>query len=129
MLYSCNWFQLPNYFFSTLLINFHDELEQIKVWDAQAKQCVRVLAGHTGSVKSICPHPSNHGRFEVICFLSGAVGFLYTLAKDMICHHFDVLLISFWFDIDIIVSGSRDGTFALWDLRCSDSSSENLFIP
>ncbi|XP_060194531.1 uncharacterized protein LOC132623745 [Lycium barbarum] len=64
--------------------------QSIKVWDAQGKQCVRSLMGHTGSVKSICPHPTNH---------------------------------------DIIVSGSRDGSFALWDLRCSDSSSENLCIP
>ncbi|KAJ8546360.1 hypothetical protein K7X08_018943 [Anisodus acutangulus] len=64
--------------------------QSIKVWDAQGKQCVRALMGHTGSVKSICPHPTNH---------------------------------------DIIVSGSRDGSFALWDLRCSDSSSENLCIP
>ncbi|KAL3378891.1 hypothetical protein AABB24_004693 [Solanum stoloniferum] len=64
--------------------------QSIKVWDAQGNQCVRALMGHTGSVKSICPHPTNH---------------------------------------DIIVSGSRDGSFALWDLRCSDSSSENLCIP
>lgn len=64
--------------------------QSIKVWDAQGKQCLRALMGHTGSVKSICPHPTNQ---------------------------------------DIIVSGSRDGSFALWDLRCSDSSSENLCIP
>ncbi|XP_009597523.1 uncharacterized protein [Nicotiana tomentosiformis] len=64
--------------------------QSIKVWDAQGKKCVRALMGHTGSVKSICPHPTNH---------------------------------------DIIVSGARDGSFALWDLRCSDSSSENLCIP
>ncbi|KAK4367430.1 hypothetical protein RND71_011222 [Anisodus tanguticus] len=64
--------------------------QSIKVWDAQGKQCVRALMGHTGSVKFICPHPTNH---------------------------------------DIIVSGFRDGSFALWDLRCSDSSSENLCIP
>ncbi|KAM3364012.1 denticleless protein A [Capsicum galapagoense] len=64
--------------------------QSIKVWDAQGKQCVRALMGHTGSVKSICPHPTNH---------------------------------------DIVVSGSRDGSFALWDLRCPDSCSENRCIP
>uniref|UniRef100_A0A251S7X3 Putative WD40/YVTN repeat-like-containing domain-containing protein n=1 Tax=Helianthus annuus TaxID=4232 RepID=A0A251S7X3_HELAN len=41
------------------------------------------LTGHTGSVKSISAHPSNH---------------------------------------DIIVSGSRDGSFALWDLRSFKST-------
>ncbi|KAL1831412.1 hypothetical protein ACET3Z_001063 [Daucus carota] len=56
--------------------------QSIKWWDAQEKKCLGVLLGHTGSIKSICPHPTNH---------------------------------------DIIVSGSRDGSFALWDLRCPDT--------
>ncbi|XP_009765528.1 uncharacterized protein LOC107779387 [Nicotiana tabacum] len=62
----------------------------IKVWDAQEKQCIRALMGHTGSVKSICSHPTNQ---------------------------------------DIIVSGSRDGSFSLWDLRSSCSSSHIFSIP
>ncbi|XP_044467001.1 denticleless protein homolog [Mangifera indica] len=57
--------------------------QTIKVWDAQEKKCIGVLMGHTGSVKSLCSHPTNS---------------------------------------DIVVSGSRDGSFALWDLRCSTSS-------
>ncbi|KAL8097734.1 uncharacterized protein LOC141686990 [Apium graveolens] len=56
--------------------------QSIKLWDAEEKKCLGVLLGHTGSIKSICSHPTNH---------------------------------------DIILSGSRDGSFALWDLRCSDS--------
>ncbi|KAL9236275.1 hypothetical protein vseg_010966 [Gypsophila vaccaria] len=51
----------------------------VKVWDVEEKKCIGMLKGHTGSVKSVCPHPTN---------------------------------------FDIIVSGSRDGSFALWDLRC-----------
>ncbi|OIT32001.1 PREDICTED: denticleless protein homolog A-like [Nicotiana attenuata] len=62
----------------------------IKLWDAQEKQCIRALMGHTGSVKSICSHPTNQ---------------------------------------DIIVSGSRDGSFSLWDLRSSCSSSQIFSIP
>ncbi|WKA04355.1 hypothetical protein VitviT2T_022403 [Vitis vinifera] len=52
--------------------------QSIKVWDAQEKKCTGMLMGHTGSVKSLCPHPSNP---------------------------------------DLVVSGSRDGSFAIWDLR------------
>ncbi|XP_034208005.1 U5 small nuclear ribonucleoprotein 40 kDa protein-like isoform X2 [Prunus dulcis] len=58
----------------------------IKVWDIQEKKCTAILMGHTGSVKSLCPHPTNP---------------------------------------EIIVSGSRDGSFALWDMRCN-SSSKNI---
>ncbi|XP_047311813.1 denticleless protein homolog [Impatiens glandulifera] len=54
--------------------------QTVKVWDAQEKKCTGILMGHTGSVKSVCPHPINS---------------------------------------DLIASGSRDGSFALWDLRCS----------
>ncbi|KAK1359473.1 denticleless protein-like [Heracleum sosnowskyi] len=56
--------------------------QSIKLWDAEEKKCLGVLIGHTGSIKSICSHPTNP---------------------------------------DIILSGSRDGSFALWDLRCSGS--------
>ncbi|PON41578.1 Guanine nucleotide-binding protein, beta subunit [Parasponia andersonii] len=57
--------------------------QTMKVWDVQEKKCVAVLMGHTGSVKSMSPHPTN---------------------------------------AEIIVSGSRDGSFALWDMRCNSSS-------
>ncbi|CDP02071.1 unnamed protein product [Coffea canephora] len=63
--------------------------QSIKVWDAQKRKCVGALMGHTGSVKTISSHPTNH---------------------------------------DILVSGSRDGSFALWDLRCSENSSHRLSI-
>ncbi|KAL8110056.1 hypothetical protein AgCh_025969 [Apium graveolens] len=62
---------------------------KIKWWDAQEKKCLGVLIGHTGSVKSICPHPTNH---------------------------------------DVVVSGSRDGSFALWDLRCHVSGQGPICI-
>ncbi|GMH06775.1 hypothetical protein Nepgr_008615 [Nepenthes gracilis] len=56
--------------------------QTIKLWDAQERKCTRVLTGHTGSIKSVCSHPTKS---------------------------------------DLVVSGSRDGSFALWDLRCEPS--------
>ncbi|KAL5860528.1 hypothetical protein ACOSQ4_001824 [Xanthoceras sorbifolium] len=57
--------------------------QTIKIWDAQENKCIGLLMGHTGSVKSVCSHPTNS---------------------------------------DLIVSGSRDGSFNIWDLRCNNSS-------
>ncbi|XP_050221272.1 uncharacterized protein LOC126671539 [Mercurialis annua] len=61
--------------------------QTIKIWDAQEKKCVGVLMGHTGSIKSMCSHPTNS---------------------------------------DILVSGSRDGSFAIWDLRCNAGSTSEI---
>ncbi|MCL7047661.1 hypothetical protein MKW94_012973 [Papaver nudicaule] len=58
--------------------------QKIKIWNVEERHCVGVLTGHTGSVKSICAHPSKP---------------------------------------DLIVSGSRDGSFAQWDLRCKGETS------
>ncbi|KAJ6965700.1 denticleless protein [Populus alba x Populus x berolinensis] len=57
--------------------------QTIKVWDAQEKKCTGILMGHTGSVKSLSPHPTNS---------------------------------------DLLISASRDGSFAIWDLRCKTTS-------
>ncbi|CAN1321964.1 Denticleless protein homolog [Linum perenne] len=57
--------------------------QSIQLWDVEKKKCKGVLTGHTGSVKSLCSHPTNS---------------------------------------DLLVSGSRDGSFALWDLRCQNTS-------
>ncbi|EEF40951.1 denticleless protein homolog [Ricinus communis] len=61
--------------------------QTIKIWDAQEKKCIGVLMGHTGSIKSMCSHPTNS---------------------------------------DILVSGSRDGSFATWDLRCNTTSKSEI---
>ncbi|KAA0057260.1 denticleless protein-like protein [Cucumis melo var. makuwa] len=66
--------------------------QSMKLWDVQEMECIGILRGHKGSVKSISSHPTNH---------------------------------------DLIVSGSRDGSFALWDLRtpsCSKVGSEELCL-
>jgi len=34
---------------------------QIKVWDVEENKCTGVLIGHTGTVKSMCSHPTNSG--------------------------------------------------------------------
>ena len=39
---------------------------QIKVWDVQEKKCIAVLMGHTGSVKSMSPHPTNPGMSKFL---------------------------------------------------------------
>ncbi|KAF8049618.1 hypothetical protein N665_2169s0008 [Sinapis alba] len=62
--------------------------QTIKVWDVEENKCTGVLIGHTGTVKSMCSHPT---------------------------------------DSDLLVSGSRDGCFALWDLRCKSSSHKEEF--
>ena len=63
--------------------------------------------GHTGSVKSLCPHPSNPGKF---LFSPPFIFFISNLPfKDT--YNF------FRFSIDLVASGSRDGSFAIWDLR------------
>ncbi|XP_074310893.1 uncharacterized protein LOC141646824 [Silene latifolia] len=72
---------------ATILTASADHL--VKVWDVEQKKCTGELKGHTGSVKSICSHPTN---------------------------------------TDIVVSGSRDGSFALWDLRCKHQN-ESWIMP
>ncbi|KAI3716972.1 hypothetical protein L1987_68231 [Smallanthus sonchifolius] len=85
----CKWLAHDNAVFDVCWIKDDNNLltacgdHSIKVWDSQERKCLLALTGHTGSVKSISAHPSNH---------------------------------------DVIVSGSRDGSFALWDLRCSRST-------
>ncbi|CAK9176156.1 unnamed protein product [Ilex paraguariensis] len=82
----CEWIAHDNAIFDICWIKEDTNIltasgdQSIKVWDPQEKKCVGELMGHTGSVKSLCSHPTNH---------------------------------------DLVVSGSRDGSFALWDLRCS----------
>ncbi|KAM1511661.1 hypothetical protein ACFX1Z_023317 [Malus domestica] len=85
----CDWVAHHNTVFDICWIKDDTQImtasgdQTIKVWDIQEKKCTAVLMGHTGSVKSLCPHPTNP---------------------------------------EVIVSGSRDGSFALWDMRCNSSS-------
>ncbi|XP_031286429.1 denticleless protein homolog [Pistacia vera] len=85
----CDWVAHQNAIFDLRWIKEDKNIltasgdQTIKLWDAQEKKCIGVLMGHTGSIKSLCSHPTNS---------------------------------------DIVVSGSRDGSFALWDLRCNTSS-------
>ncbi|KAM1868623.1 hypothetical protein ACFX15_044111 [Malus domestica] len=80
----CDWVAHQNTVFDICWIKDDTQImtasgdQIIKVWDIQEKKCTALLMGHTGSVKSLCPHPTNP---------------------------------------EIIVSGSRDGSFALWDMR------------
>ncbi|KAK7271655.1 hypothetical protein RJT34_27734 [Clitoria ternatea] len=85
----CDWVSHHNAVFDVCWIKEDTQIltasgdQTMKVWDVQEKTCLGVLTGHTGSVKSMCPHPTN---------------------------------------ADIVVSGSRDGSFRLWDLRCKSMS-------
>ncbi|KAM7509171.1 hypothetical protein LguiA_019624 [Lonicera macranthoides] len=91
----CDWIAHDNAIFDICWIKEDCNLltasgdQSIKVWDVNVKKCLVALIGHTGSVKSLCSHPTNN---------------------------------------DLIVSGSRDGSFALWDLRSSRSSQEKFCI-
>ncbi|XP_041003770.1 denticleless protein homolog [Juglans microcarpa x Juglans regia] len=85
----CDWVAHHNAVFDVRWIKEDAQIltasgdQTVKVWDVQEMKCIAELMGHTGSVKSICSHPTNP---------------------------------------DIVVSGSRDGSFALWDLRCNSNS-------
>ncbi|KAJ4974853.1 hypothetical protein NE237_008027 [Protea cynaroides] len=85
----CDWVAHSNAIFDICWIKDDSRLltasgdQSVKLWDAEKRECLNFLMGHTGSVKSLCSHPSSS---------------------------------------DLIVSGSRDGSFALWDLRCKPSS-------
>ncbi|KAK9272145.1 hypothetical protein L1049_002516 [Liquidambar formosana] len=85
----CDWVAHHNSIFDVCWVKEDTHIltasgdQTVKVWDAQEMKCIGVLLGHTGSVKSLCSHPTNP---------------------------------------DLVVSGSRDGSFALWDLRCKSSS-------
>ncbi|QCD95267.1 denticleless [Vigna unguiculata] len=85
----CDWVSHQNAVFDTCWIKEDMQIltasgdQTIKLWDVQEQKCLGVLIGHTGSVKSMCPHPTN---------------------------------------ADIIVSGSRDGSFRIWDLRCKSTA-------
>ncbi|CAN6861703.1 unnamed protein product, partial [Brassica oleracea] len=39
--------------------------QTIKVWDVEENKCTGVLIGHTGTVKSMCSHPTHSGLFLV----------------------------------------------------------------
>ncbi|XP_073274081.1 uncharacterized protein [Primulina huaijiensis] len=89
----CEWVAHDNAIFDVCWIKEDTNIvtasgdQSLKVWDAQDKKCIRALMGHTGSIKSISCHPTNH---------------------------------------DIVVSGSRDGSFALWDIRSSKNTHQNF---
>ncbi|XP_050383595.1 uncharacterized protein LOC126800295 [Argentina anserina] len=91
----CDWVAHQNAVFDICWIKDDSQIvtasgdQTVKVWDIQEKKCTAVLIGHTGSVKSLSPHPTNP---------------------------------------EIIVSGSRDGSFALWDMRCNSTSKNTLGV-
>lgn len=67
----------------------------MKVWDVQAKKCLGVLAGHTGSVKSVSSHPTNSGN-------TSFYPHIYVYTQIRIVYNFEVIyqqLISFYLQI------------------------------
>jgi len=50
---------------------------QIKLWDVQEQKCLGVLTGHTGSVKSMCSHPTNSGYVSFYLHPCLNYGFLF----------------------------------------------------
>ncbi|KAG8477242.1 hypothetical protein CXB51_030236 [Gossypium anomalum] len=82
--------------------------QTIKVWDAQDKKCAGVLMGHTGSVKCLSSHPTNSG--SSLAHISFPCLFRKSWPFTIDC------------PTDLVLSGSRDGSFAIWDLRCKSNS-------
>ncbi|RWW70872.1 hypothetical protein BHE74_00021444 [Ensete ventricosum] len=66
----CEWVAHSNAIFDICWI-------KVKIWNAEKRKCIGILAGHTGSVKTVCPHSSNPGKFFLLDysldFLSTAV--------------------------------------------------------
>lgn len=94
----------------------------MKVWDILEKKCIAVLEGHTGSVKSISPHPTNPGMFTFKCVFQ-VVMFQIILCTFYVRRRYFLTFCNFpEHQTDVIVSCSRDGSFALWDMRCNSSS-------
>ncbi|KAM1058592.1 hypothetical protein ACFX2I_023311 [Malus domestica] len=75
----CDWVAHHNTVFDICWIKDDTQImtasgdQTIKVWDIQERKRTAVLMGHTGSVKSLCPHPTNPGTF----IFSSVCGFLY----------------------------------------------------
>ncbi|KAK7316468.1 hypothetical protein VNO77_35525 [Canavalia gladiata] len=63
----CDWVSHLNAVFDVCWIKEDTQIltasgdQTMKVWDVQERKCLGVLAGHTGSVKSMCSHPTNAG--------------------------------------------------------------------
>lgn len=74
------------------------------------KKCLGVLSGHTGSVKSLSCHSSNPGW----CYVGKQKINSSYICACKICQE---LVFKNLFTAELIVTGSRDGSFALWDLR------------
>ncbi|MQM04839.1 hypothetical protein Taro_037644 [Colocasia esculenta] len=90
--------------------------DQIKIWNVETMKCVGTMKGHTGSVKSLCSHQSNPSKFA---HASASCGEDHT---EEFLNIFLLLCIFHLVGADLIVSGSRDGSFALWDIRNSSDS-------
>lgn len=79
--------------------------KQIKIWNVEERDCVGVLTGHIGSVKSLCPHPSNPGKLMLICdilILKKGIGCLIAL-NFVIFHQISLYLVH---EMDHLLSGT-----------------------
>ncbi|KAL1804906.1 hypothetical protein ACET3Z_027974 [Daucus carota] len=81
-------------------------LVQIKLWGAQEKKCLGFLLGHTGSIESICSHPTNDD-----INVSGSRDGSYAASKSIT----SVLYLND--ELSVATAGAVDSVVKLWDSK------------